>query len=415
MQALLGIAVFLGICWLCSESRSAVPWRLVGAGLGLQLLLALLLTQVGWVADALGQLNHLVYAVENATLAGTQFLFGYLGGDTLPFEARENVATYLFAFRVLPQVVVFSAIVAVLWHIGFLPLLVRGFGWLLRRALRVSGVEGTAGAGSIFLGMVETPLLIRAYLVDLSRAQLFTVMTFGMSTVAGSVMVLYAVTLADVIPGVVGHLLGASVLNVLGAVYISRMLIPGESGALEQTSLKGDLHYESLIDALTRGTTDGLSLAMNVGAMLLVFVSMVALVNGILGVVDIAGEPLSLQKLLGWIFAPVAWLVGVPWVDAGAAGALLGTKLVLNELVAYLHLAETGASLEPHTRLLMMYALCGFANFGSLGILLGGLTMLVPERRTECLAIAPRSILSGSVVTLITAALISTVFTFNPF
>jgi CNT family concentrative nucleoside transporter len=287
-----------------------------------------------------------------------------------------------------------------------LPAVVRGFGWALRRSLGLSGPLGTAGAATLFLGMVETPLLIRAYLKQLTRSEFFTVMTFGMSTVAGSVMVLYASVLKDVVPGVVGHILSASVVNVIGATYLARMIIPetqpGTSG--EDTP---ELSYNSLMDAVTRGTADGLTLAMNVGAMLLVLVSLVAMANGIFGIAEFAGTELSLQRIFGWIFAPVAWLIGVPWVEAVLAGGLLGTKIVLNELVAFLQLAERGTELSDGTRLIMLYALCGFANFGSLGILLGGLSTLVPERRAEFLQIAPKSLISGTIVTLMTAAIVS--------
>lgn len=406
MQAILGVFTILVFAWICSESRRSIEWRWVIAGLSIQCVLVVLLLKVTWIAQALLYLNYLVAAVEQATLAGTTFLFGYVGGGDAPFEVTEPGAMYLFAFRVLPQVIVFSVIIAVLWYWRVLPAVVRGFGWALRRSLGLSGPLGTAGAATLFLGMVETPLLIRAYLKQLTRSEFFTVMTFGMSTVAGSVMVLYASVLKDVVPGVVGHILSASVVNVIGATYLARMIIPetqpGTSG--EDTP---ELSYNSLMDAVTRGTADGLTLAMNVGAMLLVLVSLVALANGIFGIAEFAGTELSLQRIFGWIFAPVAWLIGVPWVEAVMAGGLLGTKIVLNELVAFLQLAEHGTQLSDGTRLIMLYALCGFANFGSLGILLGGLSTLVPERRTEFLQIAPKSLISGTIVTLMTAAIVS--------
>lgn len=407
MQGLLGIGVLIGVCWLISESRRDIRWRFVMTGLAIQFVLAYLFIQVEWVANALLTLNGVVEHIEAATAAGTTFLFGYLGGGETPFTIANGTAMYLFAFRVLPQVIVFSAIIAVLWYWGFLPAIVRSFGWLLQRTLGVSGALGTSGAATLFLGMVETPLVVRAYLKELSRSEYFCLMTFGMSTVAGSVMVLYATVLNENLPGVLGHILSASVLNVIGATYIARMMIPADStGTVDRgTGLK----YGSLMDAITRGTTDGLSLAINVGAMLLVLLSLVALINGLLGLIPVNGAVLSLEFLVGWIFAPIAWLIGIPWAEAVPAGSLLGTKLVLNELVAYLQFAGGAESFSAESQIILIYALCGFANFGSLGILLGGLNTMVPERREETLEIAPKSLLSGTLVTLMTGAIIGLV------
>ena len=265
--------------------------------------------------------------------------------------------------------------------------------------------------------MVETPLVVRAYLTRVDRSDFFTIMTLGMSTVAGSVMVLYAGVLRDVLPGAIGYILAASVLNVIGALYISRLFIPKPPVKSERAGHASDheehhadgMNYSSFMDAVTRGTADGLTLAMNVGAMLLVLISLVAIVNGALGMIVWDDAGLSLQRVLGWLFAPIAWLIGVPWSDAQVAGGLLGTKFVLNELVAYIELATLADQLGPQTQLLLTFALCGFANFGSLGILLGGLSTLVPSRREEFLRLAPKSLVSGTLVTLITAAIVSVV------
>ncbi len=413
MQAILGLVVILAVAALLSENRRQIEWRIVIVGLLVQFVLAFLFVRVTWIADALMGLNVVVTAIQSATLAGTSFLFGFLGGGQSPFTVTNENAMFLFAFRVLPQIIVFSVIIAVLWHWRVLPAVIRGFGWLLKRSLGVGGAIGTAGAASIFLGMVETPMVIRAYLAGLTRSEFFTVMTFGMSTLAGSVMVLYAGILDHSIDGVVGHILSASIINVFGAVYVARLLIPEtavpQTAAPPSAAAEQSLQYQSLMDAITRGTSDGLTLTMNVGAMLLVFVSLIALVNGLLGMAEIGGVILSLQTLLGWVFAPVAWLIGVPWGEAAIAGSLLGTKLVLNELVAFLQLVELQEGLSGSTRLIMLYALCGFANFGSLGILLGGLGALVPQRRKEFLSIAPRSLLSGTLVTLISGAIVGLV------
>ena len=411
MQAILGIALLIGLCWLCGEDRRRFDWKTVAIGLLVQIILCVVLLKVPLVAESLGALNHMVAGIEQATLAGTTFLFGYLGGGDTPFEISRTSAMYLFAFRVLPQVVVFSAIVAVLWYARVLPVIIAGFGWVLQRALKLRGSVATAGAASLFLGMVEAPLVIRAHLASLTRSELFLVMTFGMSTVAGSVMVLYAGVLKPIHVNAVGHILSASLINIVGAIYLARLLVPPDAEtSTESVHVTGQ--FTSLIDAITRGTTDGLQLAMNVGAMLLVFVSGVALINGVFAALGPFDAAVSLQGMLGWVFAPIAWVIGVPWHEADQAGALLGTKLVLNELVAYIDLAAMGTQLSDGTRLIMLYALCGFANFGSLGILLGGLTTMIPERRDEFLRIAPKSLLSGTAATLVTGALVGVLNSF---
>mgnify|MGYP001322816105 FL=1 len=405
MQAIVGVFLLVALAYSLSENRPGVAWRAVAVGIGLQFVLAVVLLKVPVVSQVLLGANKFVVAIEAATTAGTVFLFGFLGGGDVPFLMQNADEPYLFAFRVLPQIIMFSVIVAVLWHWQILPLFVKGLGWLLRKTMRVGGAVGTAGAASLFLGMVEAPLVIRAYLARLSRGELFTVMTLGMSTVAGSVLVLYASVLQDLIPGIIGHIITASLINIVGAIYISRLMIPGDS-VVGETDSAIDMGYISTVDAITRGTRDGLMLAVNVGAMLLVLISLVALVNGLLSGINAFDAPMSLERGLGWLFAPVAWLLGIPWSEAPAAGTLLGTKLVLNELIAYIQLVQQADSFSPATRQILLYALCGFANLGSLGILLGGLAILVPERREEVLQIAPRSILSGTLVTLTTAALV---------
>ena len=409
MQAILGIVVLIAISWTLSEARQEIRWRTVLIGLAIQFALALILLRVPMVSDTLLLLNQLVHAIEQATTAGSSFIFGYLGGGSTPFEVSAEGALYLFAFRVLPQILVFSVLVALLWYWRVLPVIVKGFGTVLRRAMDLSGAIGTAAASSVFLGMVETPLVVRAYLAKLSRSELFTLMTCGMSTVAGSIMVLYASVLGDVIDGALGHILIASVINVIGAIYISRLMIPAAEFVDIDAAPEG-LSYSSNMDAITRGTADGLRLAVNVGAMVLVLVSLVALVNQMLGALIVFDAPLSLERMMGWVFSPIAWLIGIPWNEAQAAGALLGTKLILNELVAYLQMVALPAeTLSDTSRLVMTYALCGFANFGSLGIMLGGLTTLVPERREELLSVAPRTLVSGTIVTCNTGAVVALV------
>ena len=405
MQAIVGIAVLLGFAWLLSEARRQVEWRMVAVGLSMQTLIAWLLLKVPVVSELLLGVNALVGAVERATQAGAGFVFGYLSGGEAPFQVSAEGALYLFAFRVLPQILVFSVLVAVLWHWRILPLLVRAFGALLRRSLGVGGPVGISAAASIFLSMAESPLVIRAYLAGLSRSELFSVMTCGMATVAGSVMILYAGMLQEVVEGALGHILVASVINVIGAILVSRMMIPASAAQAEGGV--ASLAYAGTMDAITKGTADGLRLAVNVGAMLVVLVSLVALVNQGLSAIEVGGAGLTLERILGWAFAPAAWLIGVPWSEAQTAGGLLGAKLVLNELVAFLQLAALDAdALSGHSRLILTYALCGFTNFGSLGILVGGLSALVPERREDVLSLGAKALISGTLVSLITGAVI---------
>ena len=410
VQGLLGILVLIGLAWALSEDRHGVSARAIVGGLALQFVLAVALLRFAPVRNTLLLANHLVYAIEAATRAGTTFVFGFLGGGDPPFDLTNDGAMYVFAFRILPQIVVFSVLVALAWYWRILPLVIHAFAWLLRRTLGVGGAVGVAAGSSMFLGMVEAPLVIRAYLKNLSRSELFIVLTAGMSTVAGSIMVLYANVLGHVINGALGHILIASVVNVIGSIVVARVMIP----STEQTQggdIADALSYGSVMDAITRGTTDGLRLAVNVGAMLIVLVSLIALVNAIVASWVVGGEALTLQRMMGWMFAPIAWLIGIPWAEATQGGALLGTKLVLNELVAYIELAAIPVSdLSAHSRIILTYALCGFANFGSLGILLGGVGALIPERRTELFQLAPRALISGTIVNCVTAAIVGMVY-----
>ena len=406
MQGLIGIFALLAIAWLFSERRREVRYGQAAVGLAVQVALAFVLLKVPVVREGLLTLNHIVYAMEAATTAGTKMMFGFLGGDAPPFAFAEGETSLapIFAFRILPQILLFSVVVAVLWYWRVLPWLIRGFAWALKKTLGLGGAVGVAAASSVFLGMVESPLVIRAYLMRLSRAEFFMVMTCGMSTVAGSIMVLYATVLAPVVDGALGHVLIASVINVIGAIVVARILVPEqETATLEEDA--DSLKYNGVMDAISRGTMDGLRLVANVGSMVVVLVSLVALGNYMLNAITVFDAPLALERITGWIFAPVAWLMGVPWAEASAAGALLGTKVILNELIAYLQFAATGDALSTQTRMILTYALCGFANFGSLGILIGGVSALVPDRRGELLRLGPRALVAGTLVACLTGTI----------
>ena len=395
MQSIIGIAGLLLLAWIFSENRKAIPWRAIGAGLVLQLLLALLFLKLPYAKDAFLVLNDVLTALEKATQAGTALVFGYLGGGPAPFVMSDANSSFILAFRALPIVLVMSALSALLYHWGVLPLIVRGISWLLERAMRVGGVVGLSTAANVFVGMVEAPLFVRPWLPRVSRGELFAIMVGGMASIAGTVLFLYASILGKVIPDAVAHLLIASIVSAPAALVIAFLLVPpaGEAtgGRLEIKS-----EASSSVDALTQGTLGGAQLLVNIIAMLVVFVALVTLVNLIIA-------PYTLQGILGWLLAPLAWLAGIPWSEAQAAGMLLGTKTVLNELVAYIDLANMPAFSE-RSRLLMTYALCGFANFGSLGIMIGGMSTMCPERRPEIVSLGMKSIVAGTLATCLTAA-----------
>ena len=412
MQSLLGIFLIIAVCYALSNDRSSITWRPVFTGILVQVVLVVLLLKVTFIAEALLSLNIIVETLEAATQQGAVFLFGYLGGAEAPYITKDGAEAYLLAFRVLPQILMFAVIVAILWYYKVLQWLVRGLGLVMQRSMGISGALGTGAAASLFLGMVEAPMVVRAYLKEMSESEFFVLMTCGMSTIAGTMMVLYASVLSPLVPGVVGHLLAASVINIVGAVYLSKMLMPGARSLDAAAPSTMELRYESLMDAIARGTQDGLNLALQIGAMLLVLNALVALVNLLIGYINPFDVALSLELIMGWVFAPVAFVIGIPWTEAVDAGEILGTKLVLNEFIGYLQMVAMGDQLGERSQLILTYALCSFANLGSLGILIGGLGVLVPERRAEILKAAPKSILSGTLVTMMTASLVALVTSF---
>ena len=407
LQVVLGIAAFIGIAIALSEQRRLPGWRLLVGGLGLQFLFALLVFRLEFVQTALYGVNQAVQAITNAVETGTSFVFGYLGGDpanvAYPFEPTDSGATLVLAFRILPLILFVTAFSALLWHMRLLPWLIRAFSFVLRRGMGVGGAVGLSAAANVFMGMVESPALIRPCLRSLTRSELFIVMSCGMATVAGSVLVLYSVVLGNVIENALGHLLTASVISAPAAIMLALIMVPGASGA-EEPELRSD--YQSVMDAITRGTGDGLKLMLNVAAMLIVLVALVALTNNLLALLPaVGGQELSLERMLGWLFAPLVWLMGVPWSEAPFAGSLMGTKTVLNELLAYLALAEAPAgALGERSTVILTYALCGFANFGSLGIMIAGLSGMCPERAGEVVGLAMKALVSGTLATCMTGA-----------
>jgi CNT family concentrative nucleoside transporter len=407
LQSAFGVLAILLIARALGRTRVAFPWRVVLAGLALQFLLALALLKLPAFRAFSLALTEVLGAVERATQAGTAFVFGYLGGASTPFAVTDPPSTFVLAFRALPIVLVVSALSSLLFHWRVLPWLVRGVSRLLQRALGIGGAVGLSAAADVFVGMVEAPLLIRPYLARMSRGELFAVMTCGMATIAGTVMALYATLLSGIVPDAMGHILTASLVATPGAILIAELMMPaGVSGT--DGALGDDARSRSSMEAVTRGTLAGVELLIHIVAMLVVFIALASLANMLLGLLpDLAGAPLTLQRLLGWLMAPVVWLIGIPWSEAVTAGALMGTKTVLNELIAYLDLARLPAeALSDRSRLLMTYALCGFANLGSLGILIGGLGAMAPARRDEIIALGPRAVVSGTLATLLCAAVV---------
>ena len=415
LQALFGLMVFIGIAVLFSEQRRMLNWQLLAAGLGLQFLVAFVMFRFELLQELLNALNRVVIAIADATETGSLFLFGYLGGDpsnvAYPFSIDNPEATVILAFRILPLILIFTVLSAILWHFRILPVIVRGFSVVLRRAMGVSGAVGLSAAANIFIGMVESPALIRPYIKGLTRSELFVVMSCGMATIAGTVMVLYSVILGEVIDNALGHILTASVISAPAAIMLALIMVP----AAPKDSAKiagGDAvdistDYHNVMDAIVRGTSDGLKLMVNVGAMLLVFIALVALFNSALLLVPYSSnDPLTLQTILGWMFAPLVWLMGIPWQEAQLAGTLMGIKTALNELLAFLALVDLpAASLSDKSTIIMTYALCGFANFGSLGIMIAGLTGMCSERTREIVALAPKSLISGTLATCMTGTI----------
>ena len=404
LHSAVGFVALLAMAWLAGERRR-VPWRIVVAGVVLQLALTVLLLKAPPFQTFFMALNDALGALEQATRAGTSLVFGYLGGADLPFDPKGGASTFVLAFRALPLVLVMSALSALLFHWGVLPLIVRALSAVLERVMGIGGAVGLSTAANVFIGMVEAPLVIRPYLQQLSRGELFMVMTGGMAGIAGTVMALYAAVIGPVVPAAMGHILAASVISAPAALVCAALMLP-PAGAPTSGRLDGVPKCGNAMEAVTRGTLDGLTLLLNIVALLIVLVALVTLANLVLAQMPaVYGAPLTLQRVLGGLMAPVTFLVGIPWSEAPVAGALMGTKTVLNELVAYVELATLPVGeLSERSRVLMTYALCGFANLGSLGIMIGGLAAMVPERREELASLGLRSILSGTLATLLTAA-----------
>src|SRR5262245_16463736 len=391
------MAGLLALAWAASENRRVIPWRAVLVGLGLLILGAALVLKVPLIKDAFIRLNGVLLLLEKATQAGTSLVFGFLGGAEPPYPVSDPASNFVLAFRALPLVLVISALSALLFYWRVLPAIVRAMSVVLEKTMHVGGVVGLSTAANVFVGMVEAPLFVRPYLAGISRGELFAIMVGGMASIAGTVLFLYGSILSRIEPDAVAHLLIASILSAPASLVIAFLMVPPEGTTASEVRFESDA--TGSMDALTRGTLEGVQLLLNIVAMLVVFVSLVALVNLVIA-------PYTLQGGLGWVLAPLAWLCGISWDDARAAGSLLGTKTVINELVAYLDLAAR-TDLSERSRLLLTYALCGIANFGSLGIMIGGLGTMSPERRRDVVDLGIKSIVAGTLATCLIAATVA--------
>lgn len=409
LRSFAGVFAFIAIAWLLGPKKK-IPFVLIGGAVAVQFAIAIILFSFAPTRAFLSSLTTVVEVLQAATTQGTSFVFGYLGGGESPFVIREGAEglTFTFAFQALPMVIVLSALSSLLWRWRILEFAVRGFAAMFRRILNLSGAASLGAAANIFLGMTESPVLIRPRLPTISRSDLFLIMTVGFSTVAGSVMAIYVSQLTGVLDDAAGHILTASLISVPAAAVLARLMHPQDETAEQAEKEKIPVQlYHSSMDALTTGVGDGVKLFINIIAMLLVFTALVALVNFSLdGLPDVFGAPLSVERMLGWIFAPLVWLAGVPWSEAAPAGTVMGFKTALNEIFAYDALANLAGEMSPRTRLIMTYAACGFANFSSVGILIGGLIAVAPSRREDILNLAPRALISGTLATLMTGAVI---------
>ncbi|OGR35078.1 MAG: nucleoside:proton symporter [Desulfovibrionales bacterium GWA2_65_9] len=413
LHSALGLVALMVIAWLASVERGSVrrlPWRMITAGLALQFGIAGLVLKVPAFKALFMGLNGVVHALEEATRAGTSFVFGFVGGAPSPFVPTNPALTFSLAFQALPLVILIAALASLLFYWGILQRVVRLFSLVLEKAMGIGGALGVGAAGCIFLGMIESPLLIRPYLAVMTRSELFGLMATGMSCIAGTMLVLYASVLQNVIPDALGHILTASVIHAPAALLVAALMLPER----DQPTLGHEMPESAAsgpVDALCRGTWEGLTLFWNIVAMLIVFVAVVKLANiGLSALPDVYGAPVTLQRGLGALLSPVAWLIGVPWAEAQTAGSLLGTKIILNEFLAFMDLAALPeGALSAHSRLILTYAMCSFANFGSLGILIAGLGTLCPERRSEITGLGMRSLLAGVIASLMTGCVVGVI------
>ena len=414
MQSLMGFIVLYAVAWAISEKRAVINWRTVFGAIILQVILLLLLFKFPWFKEASAALNDALNGIAAATREGTKFVFGYMGatgapGDA-PFKVEDGKSTFILITMALPLIIVVSALSSLLFYWRILPFIVNVFSWILKKTIGIGGAVGVSTAANIFLGTVEAPMFIKPYLSKLSRGELFITMAGGMAGIAGTVMVVYGYILGPVVPDAIGHVLIVSFISAPAAIAFSALMVPHE-GPVTDGTITTERPASSVMDAVTQGTVDGVASYINVAAMLIVLTALIALTNMIIGIPFAKESAPTLQGILGWIMRPIVWLIGIPWSEAQTAGALMGTKTVLNEFIAFLDLARLSPeALSERSRVIMIYALCGFANFASIGIMIGGLGTICPERRADIIDLGYKSLIAGTLATMSCGALVGIIY-----
>ena len=413
-RALLGIALIIGIAWAVSENRKKFPWKIALGAVGIQFVFALILFGVPVIRDGLFAANNVVDSLIAATAAGTGFVFGPMLGTQAGWEGVAGQPGPIFALHLLPLIIVVAALSAILWHWRILRWVTKGFASIFKRFLGLGGSTSLAVSANVFMGMTEAPILIKPYIKSMTRSEVFILMTAGFATVAGSVLVLYGALLRDVLPNALGQLLAASLIAAPAAVALALIMVPETSDAKKEVD-EPSFEYESTMDAFATGASDGLKILANIVTMLIAALALLYLVNAMLGAIpvdiglDENGEPgrLSIELILGWIFSPLMYMIGVPMSEAAQSGSLMGIKTVLTEFIAFLELSNVPADeMTARTRMITAHAICGFANFGSIGILIGGLSIIEPERRTTFLELAWKTLLAGTLATCMSGAIV---------
>ena len=406
-RALIGIALIYGICWVVSEKRGLFPWRIVIGATVMQFVFALILFWITPVRSVLLQANVLVDGLQNATRAGTGFVFGYVGDNAAAGDLMGSAPPPLFFFQILPIIIVVAALSAILWHWRILRWITNGFAYIFQRTMGLGGATSLAVSANVFMGMTEAPVLIRPYVKGMTRSELLIMMTAGFATIAGSVLVVYGAFLEGKMANPLPQLLAASLIASPAAVAVALTMIPETTPSSERMK-EPDFAYASTMDAFSTGATDGLKIVFNIATMLIAALALLWIVNAGFGMLpDIGGTPLSIERVLGWIFAPLMYMIGIPWEDASQSGSLMGVKTVLTEFVAFIQLAEVPAeAMDPRTRMITAHAICGFANFGSMGILIGGLSIVEPARRDDFMSLAWRTLLAGTLATCLSGAVV---------
>ena len=410
-QSVLGLVALTGLAWLLSENRRKVRLRTIVAGIGLQVAVAFIFLKVPLFEKAFLALNGLVLALDAATTEGTTFVFGYLGGGPLPFTESFPGQAFILAFKSLPLILVVGALSSLLFYWGVIPFIVRMISKFLQKTMDIGGALGVGVSVNIFVGMVEAPLFVKPYLERMTRSELFTLMTTGLATIAGTMLVIYAAILKPVIPNSLGQILVASIISVPAAIMIAKIMIP-ETGDKTEGDVASPNDASGAMDAVVKGGQDGLAVLLNVAAMLIVLIALVSLINQILAFIPYQhSAPVTLQRIVGIVMRPFVWLIGVPWSEASTAGALMGVKTILNEFIAYDMMSKLSPDvLSERSRMIMTYAMCGFANPGSLGIMVGGMGVMAPSRRPEIVSLGIRSVIAGTMATLMTGAVVGLMY-----